>query len=209
MGKVYIIGMGPGSFELVTPLAEMSIRDSDVLIGAARMLNHFNDNSKRKIYLTGNFSDVLAYIRDNVDRENIALLVSGDPGIFSFSSRVTSVLTNKEYEVIPGISSLQLAFARIGESWHDTFLLSLHGRTRRGLTDAVLMNKKVFIFTDKKNNPVSIAAYLFQRGIKRRKVFLFENLSLPDERIVCTDINKLRECKNEMADLCVMLIKKQ
>ena len=90
MGKVYIIGMGPGSFELVTPLAEMSIRDSDVLIGAERMLNHFNDNSKRKIYLTGNFSDVLAYIRDNVDRENIALLVSGDPGIFSFSSRVTT-----------------------------------------------------------------------------------------------------------------------
>ena len=179
----------------------------DVIIGASRILPLFKE-AKRTIILKGNYSKVLSYIQDNKDREKIVVLVSGDPGMFSFSKQITKTLDLAEYEVIPGISSLQLAFARIGESWEDACILSLHGRTKRGLYDAVSNNKKVFVFTDKKNTPASIASFLYKRGITKREIIILENLSLADERIIHTDINSLTNNKEETADLCVMIIKK-
>jgi len=59
-----------------------------------------------------------------------------------------------------------------------------------------------------KNFPSSIARFLFENDIKERKVIVFENLSLPDERIIHTDITTLMEDKEEAANLCVMLIQK-
>ncbi len=203
MGKVYIVGIGPGSREYLLPLAEKAIRNSEVLIGARRLLCGFK---KKTISIDGNYSKVLSYILRNKDKEKIAVLVSGDPGIFSFSQQITRRLEPDEYEVIPGISSMQLAFARIGKSWQDVFIFSLHGRSKRGLAEAVLKHKKVFLFTDEKNNPASIASFLFRKGIRRRKIFVFKNLSFPDEKIIRTDIEILRKNKGQWGGLCVMIV---
>ncbi len=205
MGKVYIIGVGPGSKEYLIPLAGKTIRNSDVLIGARRLLCMFNVK-KKAIPVDGNYSYALSYILKNKNRKKIAVLVSGDPGIFSFSSLITDRLKPGEYEIIPGISSLQLAFARIGKSWQDALIFSLHGRSRRGLAEAVLRHRKVFLFTDEKNNPASAASFLFRKGILKRRIFVFKNLSFPDEVIIKTDIEKLRRSKEEWGGLCVMIV---
>ena len=205
MGKVYIIGIGPGSREYLLPLAEKIIRNADVLIGHERWLRLFN-MKKEKLFLKGNYSRILDYTLKNRDSKNIAVLVSGDPGIFSFSSLITSQLKPGEYEVIPGISSLQLAFARIGESWQDALIFSLHGRSKRGLAEAVLRHRKVFLFTDGKNNPASAASFLFRKGIRKRRIFVFKNLSFPDEVIIRTDIERLRKSREEWGGLCVMIV---
>ena len=206
-GGVYIVGIGPGSKEYLIPLAKKVIRDADVLIGAPRLLPMFK-TEKEVIPLKGNYSKVLNYILKNKDKERIAVLISGDPGIFSFSHQVTSRLKPSEYEIIPGISALQLAFARIGESWDDVFIFSLHGRTKRGLINAILNHKKIFLFTDRKNNPANIASFLFRKGIRKRKIFVFNNLALGNEKIIETDIKTLQKSKDEWGELCVMVIKK-
>lgn len=241
MGKVYIVGAGPGSEEYLIPLAKKAIMNADVLIGARRLLSMFKIHldlsafsiafsspvkrkkrikagveekggspqvigKKKIIFFDGNYLKILDYILENRGREKIAVLVSGDPGIFSFSSSITKRLKSGEYKIIPGISSVQLAFARIGESWQDVFVFSLHGRSKRGLAEAVLKHKKVFLFTDEKNNPANIALFLFRKGIRERKIFVFKNLSFPDEKIVRTDMKDLRRKEEEWGGLCVMII---
>ena len=207
MGKVYIVGAGPGAKEYILPLAEKRVREADVVIGSARLLSLF-PMAKKTIVLKGNYSDVLDYIKKNKDKKKIAVLVSGDPGIFSFARQITSLLKPSEYEIIPGISSMQVACARIGEHWDDVFMLSLHGRSKKGLINAVLEHEKIFLFTDKKNNPASIASFLFKKGIPKRKIFVFRNLSLINEKIIKTDIETLQKTKENWEELCVMLIKK-
>lgn len=206
MGKVYIVGIGPGSREYLLPLAEKTIRDADVLIGARRLLYGLERGKTKTIPIDGNYSRVLSYILKNKDKEKITVLVSGDPGIFSFSQQITLRLEPGEYEVIPGISSMQLAFARIGKSWQDVFIFSLHGRSKRGLEEAVLKHKKVFLFTDEKNNPASVASFLFRKGMRRREIFIFKNLSFPDEKIIRTDIETLRKSDEKWGGLCVMIV---
>ncbi|MDY6933406.1 MAG: precorrin-6y C5,15-methyltransferase (decarboxylating) subunit CbiE [Spirochaetota bacterium] len=207
MGKVYIIGIGPGSEEYITPEAWGAIQDAEVIIGSERILSAFKLD-KRSITLKGNYSEIIDYIKGYKDSERIAVLVSGDPGIFSFSNQISKRLNRDEYEIIPGISVVQIAMARLGEPWHDLHIISLHGRGIDGIYHSVQSSDKVFVFTDKKNTPSEVAAYLYKRGIKNREIVVFENLTLFDEKIIYTDIMDLMNKRDDVTGLCVMLIRK-
>src|SRR3989339_1971691 len=128
MNKICIIGVGPGAIEYVVPVALRRIKDADCLIGAQRALDLFSRFKKEKVCFDGWLSRVVPYLKKHREDKKIAVLVSGDPGLYSLAHTIAKEFKKDEYEVIPGISSLQIAFARIGESWQDVKIISLHGR---------------------------------------------------------------------------------
>ena len=205
MNKVYIIGIGPGAKDYLLPIAKREIQRADCLIGAKRALILFKHLDKEKICLKGDFKKMVRYIKDNKSNKKIVVLVSGDTGLFSFLGQIQYALGKEEYEVIPGISSMQLAFARIGESWQDAKIISLHGRKNINLAKEVKKIEKVFLFTDEENSPQKIAAYLINKRIKNRRVIVFDNLSYYNEKIVDTNLKNLSKMKG--FGLCVMIIK--
>ena len=205
MNKIFIIGVGPGAREYVLPAALKRIKDSDCLIGARRALDLFPRFKKEKVCFDGRLSRVVPYIKKHREDKKIAVLVSGDPGLYSLAQTITKQFKNNEYEVIPGISSLQIAFARIGKNWQDARIISLHGRKINSEILADIRNSsKVFIFTDNDFTPNVIAKFLLKKGIKNRRAVVLENLSYPDERIVDCDLKKLSRMKG--FGLCVMII---
>ncbi len=206
MNRVYVIGMGPGTIEYVSSTARRAIRKADCLIGAWRLLSLFKYPDKKKMRLEGRFNEIVSYIKKNKDKERIAILVSGDPGLFSLLGLIKKALKKDEYAVIPGISALQIAFARIGETWQDVKIASIHGRSLNNLAKEVRNSGKIFLFTDSKLSPQEAAAYLLGHGIENRKAIVFENLAYPDERIVETDLKDLTKMRG--FGLCAMLIKK-
>jgi cobalt-precorrin-7 (C5)-methyltransferase len=205
MNKVYIIGVGPGTQDYLLPAARREIEKSDCLIGGKRALGLFHDLHKEEIPLEGRFEEAIPYIKKNRGRKRIALLVSGDPGLYSFLGRLSRVLRKEEYVVIPGISAVQVAFAKIGEGWEDSKIVSLHGRKIGNLAMKVKASSKVFLFTDANFPPDQIAAYLLEKGTGNRKAIVLEHLTYPHERIVETDLEHLREMKE--FGLCVMIIR--
>jgi cobalt-precorrin-7 (C5)-methyltransferase len=140
------------------------------------------------------------------EKMKIAVLVSGDPGLYSFLGTISQVLRKEDYVVIPGVSTVQIAFARIGERWEDATLLSLHGRKMDDLPVRVERSKKTFLFTDPSFPPEKIAAYLLEKGVENRRAIVMENLTYPDERIVDADLNHIARMGG--FGLCVMIIKK-
>lgn len=206
MNKVYIIGIGPGTEGYLLPIARKEIESADCLIGAKRLLGLFAGLKKEEIPLDGRFNDIIPYIIENRDRKKIAVIVSGDPGLYSFLARLSNVLDKEEYVVIPGISAVQIAFAKIGESWQDARIISLHGRENARLAKEVKSHPKIFLFTDANFPPEEIAAYLLEEGIENRRVIVLEDLSYQNERIVDTFLKNLS--RMEGFGLCVMIIKK-
>ena len=205
MNKICIIGVGPGAGEYLLPVALKLIKDADCLIGAQRALNLFSRFKKEKICFDSRLSRVIPYLKKHREDKKIAVLVSGDPGLYSLAQAIARNFPKDEYEVIPGISSLQLAFARIGESWQDVKIISLHGREISPEILADMRNSsKVFIFTDNDFTPNVIAEFLLKQGIKNRRAVVLENLSYPEERIVDSDLKKLNRMKG--FGLCVMII---
>lgn len=205
MNKVYIIGAGPGSFDYFTPIAKKIIKKSDIIIAAKRLLEIIKLN-KQKIEITKNLRKIINFIKENKKHKKIAVLVSGDPGLFSFMSIISRYLSNDDFEVIPGISSVQLAFAKIKIPWHDVKIISLHGRNTNELIKEIKRNKKIAILTDKKFNPVYLANFLIKNKIKNKKVYVCENLSYKDERILCTTFVGLARCKEKFASSVMILL---
>ena len=202
--KVQIIGVGPGAEDYILPAARSEIEKADCLVGAERYLALFRDLGKDEVRIQGHLDRVIPYIKKYKHKKRIAVLVSGDPGIYSLLGKLSKALKPREYTVIPGISALQLAFARIGESWSDAKIISLHGRKTDSLAAEISASAKVFLFTDADLPPDEIASRLLKEGSENRRVAVLENLSYPNERVVNTDLKRLSKMKGW--GLCAMII---
>ena len=197
-----IIGTGPGAREYILPAAWEEAAGADTLLGSPRSLEHFLGLGKKALPLRGEgYREAENYIRSHRHAERIALLVSGDPGFHSYLSVIRRSFSPSEYRVIPGLSSLQLAFARIGLPWQEALLLSAHGREIPDAAD----RRPLFYLTDRKNGPGTIARGLMAAGMGDRTVWVLENLSYPGEKISRVAVAELAAQEKEYAR-CVMIV---
>ena len=201
---VFIIGMGPGSADYIVPAATQAIYKCDILFGADRFLRLFEDFSGEKKNFANILEQIAEYAAAESRRKNIGILVSGDPGFYSLLERLRKVLPKNQYRVIPGISSSQFAFARLGISWQESSLVSVHGKPLQSILAPVQSGKLVFVLTDSNNSPERIAEYLLAHGVSNRPACVCQNLSYADERVDITDLATLS--KGVQVGLCAVII---
>ena len=70
----------------------------------------------------------------------------------------------------------------MGESWQDAYLVSVHGRSMKGLAQRIDGRAKVALLTDAENSPNRIAEYLLSFGMKEYRAFVAENLQGENEK---------------------------
>lgn len=206
MNKIYVLGIGPGNRDYLTRKTEHLAEKADVLIGGRRALELFSDSEQEKIKISSKLKQIKSYILENYQSKNIVVLVSGDPGLYSLLNYLKRELDPELLEVIPGISSLQIAAARIKISWNDMQISSLHGSSdnKDNVLQLVKNNSKVGLFTDNRFPPSEIAAYLKKEGVREKELFVFENLSYADEKITSGSLKEISSKK--FSDLTVMII---
>lgn len=133
-----------------------------------------------------------------------AVLVSGDVGFFSAAGRLRKRLAaHGEVRLVCGLSSMQYFCAKIGTSYSDAYIRSLHGR-EGSILGAVSYHKKVFVLTGGAQTAPDICRRLTDVGLGDLRVHLGENLGAQDERIESRTAKELAEmvCGN----LAVLLI---
>jgi precorrin-6B C5,15-methyltransferase / cobalt-precorrin-6B C5,C15-methyltransferase len=108
---------------------------------------------------------------------DVAVLASGDPGFFGVirALRARGVTAR----VIPAVSSIALAFARIGMDWDDALIISAHGRDPRRAVAAALAHHKAAILTA----PGTAAEFVAALTAAGRRVYVAECLGSPEERV--------------------------
>lgn len=206
VNKVTIVGCGPGSKKFITGYAMQQIINAEVLIGSRRLLSLFPDADADTYVLSNNYKLLITRIVSlSKKKKKVVVLVSGDPGFFSYSKLIVDKLGVEKCEVIPGISSIQMAFAKIGRTWNDACFMSLHGRSAKlaSVVKKITDNEKVAVLTDNSNNVKLIAKKLLETGVKERKIFVCENLSLEEERIREFDVSSI--LKIRVSDLNVII----
>ncbi len=203
--KVIIVGCGPGSRKYLTGYAMQQISNAEVLIGSRRLLSMFPDADADTYVLSNNYKLLVTRIASLSKKKKVVVLVSGDPGFFSYSKLIVDKIGIEKCEVIPGISSVQLAFAKIGRTWNDACFMSLHGRSAKlaAVVKKIAENDKVAVLTDNSNNVKLIARKLLESGLKEKKIFVCENLSLEKERIREFDVSSI--LKIRVTDLNVII----
>lgn len=135
MGKLYIIGMGPGKREMMTFKALSIIEKCNVIAGYTVYINILKDNidlSDKELIVTGMRQEkerCISCIKRAKDGDNVALISSGDAGVYGMASLVMELSLSYEFddiEVIPGITAAISGAAVLGAPInHDFCVISL------------------------------------------------------------------------------------
>lgn len=200
MFKIHVLGMGPGTKQFISPIIISHIKNADVIIGGKRHFQEVQEEIKNKeqIAITSDLEGLVTYIKNNRNKK-IAILVSGDPGFYSFLVFLNKHFSKDELEVIPGLSSMQYMFCKVALSWQDAEIKSLHGK-EFDFIKALKEKSIVGMLTDSKNTPQYIAQIIVEKGFPQTKVYVGENLSYKEEKITllrAIDLTKI-ERKFEM-----------
>ncbi|WP_312755326.1 precorrin-6y C5,15-methyltransferase (decarboxylating) subunit CbiE [Rummeliibacillus suwonensis] len=199
--SIKLIGIGDNGQASLLPQYIKWIEESDVLIGGERLLAFFPYYKGEKLVVKSGLKKLVETIQN--DTRNIVILASGDPLFYGLGGYLSKKI---KIEVYPYLSSIQLAFSRIGESWQDAYITSVHGRSMKGLVQKIEGYDKIAILTDSENNPSTIAGYLLQFGMTEYKAFVAENLQGNDEK---TGWYSLEEMKNsDFSPLNVVILKR-
>ncbi len=180
--RILIIGMGAEGPESLPALLYERIVCCDILYGGRRHLALFPKCQAERVVIGNNLPEVAANMQANLHRRQV-VLASGDPNFFGIADYLYRHVGREHLEVIPYLSSIQLAFARIRESWHDAYLGSLHGRSGARVVAWASRYPKVGLLTDNVNHPAAIAARLLEAGIRNLTMVVAENLGTSEERI--------------------------
>lgn len=206
MSKLYLVGTGPGSSEYVTKAAVKAAESAEVLVGSQRALDLFPGFLGDTLVLKArNMDEMMKKSISLVDEgKDVAILSTGDPGFSGVLKPILNLRDDLDIEVIPGISSLQLAAARLQLPWDQTNLLTLHGKGNSSVILDYLDNRKpTIVLPDFRVE--KLAQFLLENGIHpERKVAVCERLSYPDEKLFKGNLKEVADM--EFSYLCVMVI---
>ena len=220
MGKVYAVGVGPGSPKYVTEIVKEIVQNCDVLIGykyTLKTIEHLIEG--KEIYeITMNdqeksYQKILPELGDRT----LVIPFTGDVN-FSESEVVDRLIEIfGEVEIVPGISSIQVAASRAKVPLDKSKVITMHVTTpiedkklelQKALIDGfsvVLVPRPWPKQPDKHFMPSEIATYLRENGFdtNKMKVHVFEAITTENETNFEGTVKELEG--REFSDLSVMV----
>lgn len=122
--KVTLVGIGAGARDQVTLEAKRCCQEAELLIGAGRMIEAVAEVGQT-IYEAYRPDEIISYIKENPEYENVTIALSGDTGFYSGAKKILELTKDDpqiETKVVPGVSSI-IYFAsklgcNLGGCWH-------------------------------------------------------------------------------------------
>ena len=204
--KITVAGIGPGSIDYISPAALRAIQSAKILVGGKRALSYFATDNQKSCPITGDILAAVQFIKNEILMNNVVVMVSGDPGYYSMLDTLRRNFPLNQIEVIPSISAMQLAFARLALPWHSAELLSFHGRRpddeKLKFTDGKILG----MLTDGEYNSHTIPKILISNGWSgESKLAICARLSYDDEQIIETTLSNAEEI--EIFKHCILIVR--
>ena len=188
--RIFVVGVGAdGPASLPTAVQER-IEQADQLWGSRRLLAFWTDHPAEKVIIGANIAELVGRLPERAERR-VVILASGDPGFYGIVGTLLRHLPPQELEIIPYVSSLQLAFARAGLAWNEAIFTSAHARPLAEVVGWAKRVPKLGILTDRQHSPALIAQTLLDIGLADCRAIVAENLGQPDERLTDTLLSAL------------------
>ena len=183
--SLVVVGIGHDGPAGLSPAARAHVEAAHILGGGRRHLDFFPNWRGEKVVLGGDVAAFVRTLRTRYLHEKTVVLASGDPLFYGIGRALLEAIPREDLVFLPQVSSVQLAFARVKETWHDAHIVSLHGRPPKALAVPVRMRApKIAVLTDARNHPAAIADLLRRLGAAEEyALWVCENLGGPDERI--------------------------
>jgi precorrin-6y C5,15-methyltransferase (decarboxylating) CbiE subunit len=205
--KLIIVGCGPGALDYLTPAARAAIERAEVLVGAQRLLDLFAAQDAERIVVKADIEAVLDQIAARASEKRVVALVTGDPGLCSLATPIVKRFGRAACQIIPGVSSVQVAFARLGLDWLDARIVTAHDKAPDISAGSLAGEKKLAVLAGNDTTQPWIASLAAELAASHR-LFVCEDLTLPDERIREANPSQLHTMKLASRTI-VLLVRKE
>ncbi|GLZ40212.1 precorrin-2 C(20)-methyltransferase [Actinokineospora sp. NBRC 105648] len=139
VGEVVVVGTGPAGRPWLTPEAQEALAVADDLVGYKTYLDRVPPNPRQQRHASDNQVEAerAAFALDLAKRgRRVAVVSSGDPGVFAMAAAVLEVATDPQWtevpvRVLPGLTAAQAVASRVGAPLgHDFCVISLSDRLK-------------------------------------------------------------------------------
>jgi precorrin-2 C(20)-methyltransferase len=198
--RLSIIGVGPSDKKYIYPLALEEVKSADILAGSPKILDKFKYLKKDTLRYELEFDPWIKKVEKAIEKNKVAVLVSGDPGFYSLANLVANYFKPYIPKVLPGISSLQLAYSKIGRKWNNVEVISLHGRDL-DIAEILSEGHELVLLIDEKTPIMDIGDLLCRIGQSAREAYICSNLGCEDEcvcKVTAQDLSKKRLSPNSI-----------
>lgn len=224
-GKIIIVGLGPGPDRWLTPEASHALEEATDIIGYIPYVERLPDRQGQVKHATDNRVEIdrARHALDLAQQGHVVAVVSGgDPGVFAMAAAVfeaidagTDADRATKVQVLPGISAMQAAAARLGAPLgHDFCAISLSDNLKpwdviiRRLTAAAEGDFVIALYNPaSKTRPQPIHdAFALLRSLKSpaTPVAFARAVGRPDERIVLTTLGEADPSTADMSTLVMI-----
>ncbi|MEM6470187.1 MAG: precorrin-6y C5,15-methyltransferase (decarboxylating) subunit CbiE [Planctomycetota bacterium] len=191
--RIYIVGIGDDGVEGLTGYAKTLVSSVAKVVGSSSLLASLPDELRSKSVDCDGGLEALSRCLDGLPDEPIVLLTSGDPLFYGISQYLSEKVGKERLEIVPHVSSMQLAFARVKENWDDAYLTNLAVEPLDRVVDVIRSAERVGLFTTEAISPAVVAEALLDRRIDYFNAFVCENLGTPNETVTQCDLASIRE----------------
>ena len=214
MATITIVGVGPGAPDLLTLKAQDVIRSADYVAGFETVLGPV------RRWITGEAmpmryrdqEDVLERLAAHAEEGKTCVVCAWGDLNFSSKELLDRVRRRAEVELIPGISSVQVACARLEFTMETSMFITLHARDGheeglRDLAENLKRRSRNLIVLPRPFDlmPSDIAVLLLQEGIPAETpLWALQRLSFTDETISDYTLTSLANEDAEFSDLTIL-----
>jgi precorrin-6Y C5,15-methyltransferase (decarboxylating) len=202
--KIPVIGIGPdGAAGLAMRCREL-LGAAEMVFGSDAALRLLPELTAERIPIGADLPAAVERLRAALGKKRIAVVASGDPLFYGTARYFCEKVGPDQFEVVPHVSSMQLAFARIKETWEEAYLSDLSSRPLDDAIDKIRTSETVGLFTSDANNPARVARELLARGIDYFTAWVCENLGGKDERITKGELSDIRDMKFDALNILIL-----
>ncbi len=211
--RITLAGTGMGSRGGMTREVRDAVCRADVLLGAERMLAFCRSGQEKHPFYQA--ERIIPYLK-NLQKSNlpaeVVILFSGDSGFYSGCRRLYCALKEEvragglkaSLRVLPGISSVAALAARMGESYQDAAIYSMHGKELKGLVQKIKRNTKTFLLMSGVRDVNRLGDLLEKADMGKCEVIAGYQLSYEEEQVRTLSPGECRNLKEEGLYTCMV-----
>ena len=183
---LWIVGIGEDGWSGLNAEARETLACAEVVYGGARHLDLIPTSacSAPRMAWPSPMDLAIQQILARRGSGKITVLASGDPMLYGVGVPLTRTLRPEEFRVIPQVSALSLACARLGWPVATTSVLSLVNRPLAHLQRQLYPGQRIMVFSESDRTPMEVARFLTQAGFGESHFSVLENLGGASERCV-------------------------
>ena len=180
--SIIIVGIGDDGIEGLTASTLAIIRQADLLVGPNEITKTFQSDVG-DVWDPGSDYEALSVRIDGGRDQKVVVLAAGDPLFYGTARFLCDRIGKDRIRVIPNVSTMQLAFARVKENWDEAYLTDLGNQSIDHVVQKIRSAERVGLFTTSESTPQLLATALLDARVDYFTAYVCENLGSPDERV--------------------------